>query len=85
VDIELDGNVMSIKGEKSHKEEKEDKDSRMHVVEHSYGSFYRSFTLPENVDSSDISAENKNGMLYIEVPKSKKSEPHRIEVKKLNK
>ncbi|MGM9924258.1 MAG: Hsp20/alpha crystallin family protein [Bacillus sp. (in: firmicutes)] len=85
VDVELDGNMMIIKGEKSHENKKEDKDKHMHVVEHSYGSFYRSFTLPDNIDVDHITAETKNGMLYIEIPKNKKSKPHRINVKKVTK
>ncbi|MGN1400449.1 MAG: Hsp20/alpha crystallin family protein [Bacillus sp. (in: firmicutes)] len=82
VDIELEGNVMTVKAEKTHKSDKKDEDSKMHIIEHSYGSFYRSFTLPDNIDSSNITAECKNGVLNITVPKKEKSVAKRIDVKK---
>ena len=83
VDIELSGNVMTIKGEKSKRDEHKGKGDKMRIVEHSYGSFYRSFTLPANINVKDITAENKNGMLYISVPKSEESNRnvHHIEIK----
>src|SRR5690606_16844748 len=61
VEIELDGNVMTIKGERTLEEETKDEDKQMHIVEHSYGSFHRSFALPDNIDPDNITAENKNG------------------------
>lgn len=83
VDIELNGNVIVIKGEKTHKHEKTDEETKLHVIEHNYGSFYRSFPLPDNIDSKNITAENKNGMLYIEVPKDKSSKSQKIVVKNI--
>lgn len=82
VDIELEGNVLTIKGEKTKEQKVEDKEQRMYKVEHSYGSFYRSLTLPENIDNEHISAETKNGMLYIDVPKSEQSKAKKINIKK---
>ncbi len=79
--IELDGNVLTIKGERKRKIETEDEDNKMHVIEQSYGSFYRSFTLPDNVDAEQIDAKNKNGILTIKLPKKKGSSPRRIEIK----
>ncbi|WP_019243843.1 MULTISPECIES: Hsp20/alpha crystallin family protein [Bacillus] len=81
VDIQLDGNMIVIKGEKHQENETKDENKKMHVIEHSYGSFYRSFALPENADLDSITAENKNGMLYITVPKNKESKTRRIDIK----
>lgn len=80
--IELDGNVLTIKGERKRKIETEDEENKVHVIEQSYGSFHRSFTLPDNVDADAIDAKNKNGILTIKLPKKKGSSPRRIEIKK---
>src|SRR5699024_6216137 len=64
VDIELEGNRISIKGERKREEKSEEQDNKIHVVEQSYGSFYRSFSLPENINTDEIKAENKNGILF---------------------
>lgn len=80
IDIELDGNMLTIKGERKRETKSEDKDHQMHVFEQSYGSFYRSFTLPSNIDADNIKAENKNGILYIKIPKSETDQPRRIEI-----
>ena len=52
------------------------------MVEHSYGSYYRSFTLPENIDSNDITADYKNGILTIDIPKTSESNKRKISIKK---
>jgi len=80
IHIELEENTMTIKGERKRETSTEDQDKKMHVIEHSYGSFYRSFTLPNNVDPDAIRAENKNGILFIELPKSKEKAPRRIDI-----
>ncbi len=80
VDIEMEGNVMIVKGEKSIHNKHEDKDAHMHVEEHSYGSFYRTMTLPANIDVDNIEAESKNGMLYIDVPKKEVDKSHKIKI-----
>ncbi|WP_042347203.1 Hsp20/alpha crystallin family protein [Bacillus massiliigorillae] len=85
VDVELDGNRLVIKGEKKQESETKDAEKNMHIVEHSYGSFFRSFVLPDNVDANHITAEAKNGMLHIELPKNQDSKPQRIDVKKSEK
>lgn len=69
VEIEIDEYAISIKGEREEKVTTEDDDTQMHMVEHSYGSFHRSFTLPENIDPERISADYKNGILTITLPK----------------
>jgi hypothetical protein len=54
---------------------------RFHRVERSYGTFVRSFALPEDTTGENIKAEFKEGMLYVHVPKSEKARPKAIEVK----
>jgi len=69
VNIEVDGNVLSISGERNVKEEY--KDENYHKVESRFGHFSRSFTLPEKVDVSNIEAEFVNGILEVQIPKLK--------------
>ena len=72
-------NVMSISGERKY--EKEEKGKKYHRVERSYGSFMRSFTVPDDADASKVSAEYKDGVLNAHLPKSEKPKPKSIEVK----
>lgn len=81
VEIELEGNTMIIKGERKREVETEDEENKVHVFEQSYGSFYRSFTLPENANLDDIDAKNKNGILTIKIPKKKESTRRRITIR----
>ena len=69
----------SISGER--KSEKEETGKKYHRVERAYGSFYRSFTLPEDADGGKVAAEFKDGMLKVHLPKSEKAKPKSIEVK----
>jgi len=78
VDIKVEDNILSISGER--KEEKEEKDTRYHRVERRYGSFVRSFRLPETVNQNAIEASFKNGVLTVQIPKSEKAIPKAIEV-----
>jgi HSP20 family protein len=68
INISLEGDRLTIKGEKE--EKKEDKDERRHRVERSYGAFMRSVALPEPVDASKVSAMFKNGVVTITLPKA---------------
>ena len=61
--------------------EKEEKDTKYHRVERAYGSFLRSFTLPEDADGSKVAAEYKDGILKVHLPKSAQVKPKSIEVK----
>lgn len=80
IDIEIDGNVLTIKGERKQEVETKDEDTQLHKIEHSYGSYYRSFTLPDNINTDEISADNKNGILFIDIPKHKDSKTRRIKI-----
>jgi HSP20 family protein len=79
VKITVDNGVLTIRGER--KQEKEEKGKKFHRVERSYGSFTRSFTLPDNVDETKIKASFKDGMLNLHIQKSEKAKPRVIEVK----
>ena len=81
VDINLTGNLLTIKGEKRHEEEKTE--DGFHRVERSYGTFSRSFQLPCEVEEDKIEAHYKNGVLDLRLPKaeSAKRKSIKIEVK----
>lgn len=79
LDISLDNNILTIKGEQ--KEEKEEKKKNYHRVERAYSALQRSIMLPSEVDSSRISAKNKNGVVTITMPKTAESKRKKIEVK----
>jgi HSP20 family protein len=71
VDVSVSGGILTIKGEK--KEEKETKEKNYYFSERRYGSFQRSFELPEGVDGEKISAKLENGLLTITLPKTKEA------------
>jgi HSP20 family protein len=79
VKVSVDNGVLTIKGER--KQEKEEKNKKFHRVERLYGSFTRSFTLPDNVDENKIEASFKDGMLNLTIPKTAKTKPKAIDVK----
>ena len=80
VKISVTDGVITISGER--KWEREDQSENAIRVESIYGTFTRSFVLPENVDSENIQAEAKDGVLRIHIPKAKtkKAKPLAIEV-----
>ena len=81
VEIALMGDVLTLKGEK--KEEHEENGRNRYVSERRFGSFQRSFALPEDADPEKIVAKFKNGVLAVTVPKRPGAKPQerRIEVK----
>lgn len=80
VHVRLEDHVLMIEGER--KQEKEAKGERTHRIERIYGSFRRSFTLPDDVDPEKIRAECKDGILTVHVPKREvtKSKPLEIAI-----
>ena len=78
VKLKVEGGTLMISGER--KAEKEDKDKKYHRLERSYGAFQRSFTLPEGTPPEKISAEFKDGVLLVRLPKDEKAKPKAIEV-----
>jgi len=79
VKVSVDQGLLSIQGER--KSEREEKNQKYHRVERSYGSFARTFTLPENVKEDSIRARFKDGMLYLHIEKAERAKPKAIEVK----
>lgn len=79
VKVSVDNGVLTIQGER--KQEKEEKGGKSHRVERYYGSFVRSFTLPDNVDETKVKATFKDGMLNLKIPKTAETKPKAIEVK----
>ena len=79
VKVGVQDGVLTIHGER--KQEKEEKGKKFHRIERSYGSFQRSFTLPDDVDAAQILAEFHDGMLHVTLPKSESTKPKAIEVK----
>jgi HSP20 family protein len=68
VDVDLENNVLTIRGEK--KQQKEEKEKEHYLFERYYGSFQRSFSLPAPVDESSVKAEFRNGVLKIHLDKA---------------
>jgi HSP20 family protein len=78
VNVFVENNVLTLSGER--KFEDENKRDNYHRVERSYGQFLRSFTLPNNIDPAHITAEFKDGMLNVTLPKRAEAKPKQIEV-----
>ncbi|HEX9622380.1 MAG TPA: Hsp20/alpha crystallin family protein [Polyangiaceae bacterium] len=78
VDIQVHDNVLTLRGERKFEDKSEAEG--YHRVERRYGSFARSFTLPEGVDDDAIEAALENGVLTIRVPKPAARQPHKIAV-----
>lgn len=79
VKITVEENAISIHGEK--KEEKEEKGLHYHKLERSYGAFSRNFQLPSNINRDQISAQYRDGILEITLPKTTQSKPKIVEIK----
>ncbi|MBL8985316.1 MAG: Hsp20/alpha crystallin family protein [Gemmatimonadales bacterium] len=78
VKIHLDGNRLIVSGEK--KQEAEERTDRLHRFERRFGTFSRTFTLPETVNTEAIEARAQNGVLTLTLPKSEKAQPRTIPV-----
>jgi HSP20 family protein len=78
VKVTLQDGILTIQGER--KSEKEEKDKKFHRIECSYGSFMRSFRVPDDADESGVKAEFKDGILNVTLNKSAKAKPKAINV-----
>jgi HSP20 family protein len=78
VDIQVEGNTLTLKGER--KLENEQKRDGYHRIERTYGSFSRTFTLPSTVDVEHITAQSKDGVLRVFLPKKAETKPRQIKV-----
>ncbi len=78
LDIKVENNTLTVSGER--KFEKEEKEENFRRVERRYGSFTRSFTLPNTVNTEDINASYDNGVLNIRLAKRAEAKPKQIKV-----
>jgi len=78
IDIEIDDNVLTIKGERRFREALED--GRYYRLERSYGHFSRSLTLPQGVRGDQVQAQFDQGVLEVRVPKAEEVKPRKIAV-----
>ena len=79
VKVSVDNRVLTVLGER--KKEKEEKGKKFHRTERYYGTFLRSFMLPDNVDETNIKASFKDGMLNIHIQKTEEAKPKEINIK----
>lgn len=78
VKVTIESGMLTINGER--KMEKEEKGKKFHRVERSYGSFVRSFRIPDGVDESKVKAEFKDGVMNVALPKSEKAKSKALEI-----
>ena len=78
LDIRIENNTITIRGERRF--EKEVKEENFHRVERRYGSFQRSFTLPNTVNSENVTADYENGLLKVTLAKRAEAKPKQIKV-----
>ena len=78
VKVTVEDGVLTIQGERKH--EKEEKGKKYHRIERSYGSFVRTFSLPDVIEEEKVKADFKDGVLNLHLPKSEKAKPKAIEV-----
>jgi HSP20 family protein len=79
VKVTMENGVLNVRGERRF--ERESETAKFHRVERSYGTFARSFTIPDDGDSSTVTADFRDGMLKIRIGKSEAAKPKQIEVK----
>jgi len=78
LDIQVENNTLTVKGER--KFEKEEKEENFHRVERRYGSFLRTFRLPNTVDTETVEANYDKGVLRINLAKKAEAKPKQIKV-----
>src|SRR3954462_15493908 len=81
IDVQIENNTLTVHGErKFEKEEKEEKEENYRRVERQYGSFTRTFTLPNTVDAEQVQAHYDKGVLKIQLAKKAEAKPKQIKV-----
>ena len=78
LDVRIENNMLTIRGER--KFEQKVKEDNYLRIERTYGSFSRSFSLPNSVSTEGIKADYKNGVLTVELPKRAESKPKQVKV-----
>ena len=81
VDIQIDNNTLTVKGQRSEETEEKDEDKQFHRVERYSGSFSRSVLLPSSINEDETVAEFKDGVLNIIIPKTEEAKPRKIRIK----
>src|SRR4026209_1581293 len=79
VEIMAENGVLTVRGEKR-SERKEGDETRYQVIERTYGTFMRTFQLPQGIDEDQIKADFDNGVLTLQIPKAALPQPKRIEI-----
>ena len=78
VEVSLNGNLLSVKGQRE--EEHHEQGESYYTSERTFGSFARTFTLPDSLDSEHVDAELKDGVLTVRVPRRPETQPKRIPI-----
>jgi len=78
IDVRVENQTLTIKGERRFEEDAAEKG--YHRIERSYGGFMRSFAVPNSVDTEKVSADYKNGVLTIKLPKKEAAKPRQVKV-----
>ena len=78
IEVRLENNLLLLKGERHF--EKEAKEENYHRIEREYGTFSRSFSLPTAVDGDKVTAEYKDGVLKVVLPKKEERKPKPIKI-----
>jgi HSP20 family protein len=78
VKVTVENGVLLIEGER--RQEREENSKKFHRIERAYGSFVRTFMVPDNIDEAKVSAEFKDGLLNVHLPKTEKAKHKAIEV-----
>jgi HSP20 family protein len=78
LDIQVEGRTLTVRGER--KFSSEEKEENFHRVEHRYGTFSRSFTLPNTVDAENVKATYDAGVLQLELTKKPEAKPRQIKI-----
>lgn len=82
VELELENNILTIRGDKQEEREEGEAGGRYHLSERTYGSFQRSFTVPRTVNPENIDAHFEDGVLTIHLPKAPEAKSRRITIGK---
>jgi HSP20 family protein len=78
IKVAFENNVLTIEGERKF-ETREDKDT-YHRVERGYGAFRRTFTMPASVDAAGVSADYRDGVLTVKLPRREETRPRQIQI-----
>jgi HSP20 family protein len=78
IDITVDNGTLTIRGEKKLSDEV--KEEQFHRIERRYGTFSRSFSLPQTVDATKVGAEYRNGVLTVRLPLREEAKPRQVKI-----